>query len=504
MNRFAKLSRAFPFVSALSRAFPKSEVYLVGGAVRDILLGREVTDYDFVVRGVAARELARFLGKLGRVDLVGRVFGVLKFVPKKMKVELEPFDIALPRTETSTGDGGYRDFVVRSDPRLRIEDDLARRDFTINAMAFQLPSFPASQRSADRLVDPFGGLQDLRKKTIRAVGKPAERFREDYSRMLRGLRFAMQLGFGIEEKTWKALVSLMPRINDEHETPKGPERVVPYETIARELLKALVADPAKTIELWHDSRALKTLMPELLKMRGCPQPPNYHSEGDVWTHMIMALKVLRSPQFRREFGKELPDAMTTLAVLFHDIGKPYTIQTPEKNGTDRIRFNEHDKIGAEVTEKIARRLHLSAPGEFGVDTEKLSWLIAHHLLAVHGNVVAMKASTLEKYFFNPNVPGETLFKLMFADGSATIAENGKPMLTDYRALRARCGALSKGAKRYTLPKPFLNGDEVMKLLKLKPGPEVGEALRALREEQLASRVHTKAQAKIFLKKSHAQ
>ena len=458
----------FSFVPPLRRKFPKSEVYLVGGAVRDILLGRaEIKDYDFVVRGVPAKELSRFLGTLGRVDFVGRVFGVFKFVPRKHKTEWEAFDIALPRTEQSTMEGGYRDFVVRFNPRLAIEDDLARRDFTVNAMAYRIAGsekrkVPTTSPDANRdrihnylnhgvgtksdLIDPFGGLEDVRKKVIRAVGKPAERFQEDYSRMLRGLRFAMQLGFGIEEKTWKALVSLMPRINDEHETPKGPERVVPYETIARELLKALVADPAKTIELWHDSRALKTLMPELLKMRGCPQPPNYHSEGDVWTHMIMALKVLRSPQFRREFGKELPDAMTTLAVLFHDIGKPYTIQTPEKNGTDRIRFNEHDKIGAEVTEKIARRLHLSAPGEFGVDTEKLSWLIAHHLLAVHGNVVAMKASTLEKYFFNPNVPGETLFKLMFADGSATIAENGKPMLTDYRALRARSRSDSATAK----------------------------------------------------------
>jgi poly(A) polymerase len=494
MKRFTKLSRTFPFLSPLSRTFPKAEVYLVGGAVRDILLGREVKDYDFVVRGVPARELARSLGKLGRVDLVGRVFGVLKFVPKKMKAGLEPFDIALPRTERSTGDGGYRDFVVRSDHRLPIEDDLARRDFTINALAFQL--------GTRELIDPFGGLPDLRKKIIRAVGKPAERFKEDYSRMLRALRFAVQIGFTIEEKTWKALASLMPRINDERETPKGMERVVPYETIAREFLKALVADPIKTIELWHDSRALKTLIPELLKMRGCPQPPNYHSEGDVWTHMMMALKVLRSPAFRKEFGKEMPDALTTLAVLFHDIGKPYTIQTPEKHGTDRIRFNEHDKIGAEVTEKIARRLHLSAPGEFNVDIPKLHWLIAHHLLAVHGNVKTMKASTIEKYFFNPAVPGETLWKLMFADGGATIAENGKAMLTDYRGLRARRNAIAHGAKRYTLPKPLLDGNEIMKLLKLKPGPEVGQALRALREEQLAGKIRGTTAARAFLKKLH--
>lgn len=495
IRRLAPLTRRFSFIAPMRRKFPKAEVYLVGGAVRDILLGRaEIKDYDFVVRGVPAKELTRFLGTLGRVDLVGRVFGVLKFIPKKMKAGLEPFDLALPRTERSTGDGGYRDFVVRSDHRLPIEDDLARRDFTINALAFQI--------GTRELIDPFGGLEDLRKKTIRAVGKPAERFQEDYSRMLRGLRFAVQLGFTIEEKTWKALTRLMPRVNDERETPKGPERVVPYETIAREFIKALVANPVQTIELWHDSRALKTLIPELLKMRGCPQPPNYHSEGDVWTHTMLALKLLRSPRFRKEFGKEPPDAVTTLAVLFHDIGKPYTIQTPEKNGTDRIRFNEHDKVGADVTEKIARRLHLSAPGEFDVDIQKLHWLIAHHLLAVHGNVKTMKASTIEKYFFNPAVPGETLWKLMFADGGATIAENGKAMLTDYRGLRARARAIAHGAKRYTLPKPFLNGNEVMKLLKLKPGPGVGEILRALREEQLAGRVSTKAQAKTFLTKSH--
>jgi tRNA nucleotidyltransferase/poly(A) polymerase len=301
-------------VSAFHAAFPKGELYLVGGTVRDALLGRDDNkDWDLVVRLVKPDALEKFLKKLGRVDLVGKRFGVWKFLPEVQPrgetasdPEVEPrertaIDIALPRTEHSFNSGGYRDVSVDSDPELPIEKDLARRDFTVNAMALRLTPKPA-------LIDPFDGQKDLRAKIIRTVGEPGERFREDYSRMLRGLRFACQLGFNIEPHTMGAIRVFMPHVNDYQHTPLGNMRVVATEIIARELTKALVNDPVRAYDLWFESGATETLMPELLAMRGCKQPVNFHSEGDVWTHTRLALSKIGDDGFKKLFGRGKPPA----------------------------------------------------------------------------------------------------------------------------------------------------------------------------------------------------
>lgn len=484
---------AFPFLAALETHFPEGEIYLVGGAVRDLLLGRETKDFDFLVRGIPAEKLRDFLKLHGKVNWVGKNFGVYKFAPHGVVLE-EQIDIALPRTERAflKGGGGRRDFEVQSDAALPVEEDLRRRDFTVNAIAADLRK--------KSLVDPFGGGNDLIAGRLRAVGDPAQRFAEDSSRLLRALRFACQFQFRFEEKTWTALRAAIGALNAKRED--GTE-IVPREIIAKEFIKAIVSDPVRAFDLWDESSAFAELIPELLRMKGCPQPEIYHTEGDVWTHTRLALSVLASPVFQAEF-QEPYDAETALAVLFHDIGKPDTLQTPERDGVDRIRFNGHDLAGARLVRAIAARLKFSTftkGSRYHVNEEALAWLIEKHLILVQGEVDQMRAATIEKHFLNPQRPGHKLLQLIFCDGSATVPPSGSPQLVSYRRLRERItGMEAMAASRARIPSPLLSGEEVMALLGIPPGPEVGSVLALVREEQLSGRLTDREGAITFLKK----
>lgn len=480
----------FQFLRELRQEFPDAEAYVVGGIVRDVLLDREAKDYDFVIRGVPARDLEAFLSQRGAVNLVGRNFGVFKFVPTGWPGDAEPLDIALPRTEHAEGTGGYRDFDVQADPDLTVTEDLSRRDFTINAMAWDLRN--------GRLVDPFNGRQDLDSRRIRAVGNAAERFTEDRSRMLRALRFAAQLGFDIDPETMAAIREHMPKISEKRAARKVHERttliadeefVTPREVIARELIKSFVADPVRSLDLWDEAGAIRELIPELLAMKGCAQPGEYHAEGDVWTHTRLALGKLRSDGYRSEFGDERPSALTVLGILFHDIAKPPTQKTPERDGTDRIRFDGHDKLGGEMTRAIARRLTLAAPFPKGhphhVDPADLGWIIDRHLLLINDPAV-MRNATLERYFFTDDRLGQTLLRVTFCDGSAALPPDSDTAdLAHFRVLRERIRSLAALIEeRNRLPKPVINGKDIMTHFGLPPGPRIGELIESLREEQL--------------------
>ncbi len=504
----------FSWITKLFSAYPDAEIFLVGGAMRDAVIGHATKDYDFVVRGVQARHLQEFLGTVGIVNLVGRTFGVYKFIPddgyEEFKASgMETFDIALPRTEHAWGTGGYRDVEVQSDHELPIEKDLGRRDFTINAIAVKLKVSGVRCQVLDT-VDPFGGMTDIGKKTIRAVGDPKERFREDYTRMLRALRFACQLGFAIEPNTFAALQETMPRINDKRANPEQPvlsplaEFVAPREVISRELLRTFYADPVAAFDLYDQSGAFEMLIPELLKMKGCPQPEQFHAEGDVWTHTRLALQTLESQAYHDQFGDEKPNALLIMAILFHDIGKPPMLRTPEEHGVDRIRFDEHDTVGAEITRETARSLVLSImkEGPLHIDYDELYLLIKHHLILLHTMAEAFKASTVEKYFFNPKFPGEALLRLAFCDGSATIPkEGGIPSLQNLFDMMARIKRMEAAVReKRVFVKPLINGDEIMALLKIPSGPGIGEILRGLREEQLSARITSKDEAIEWLKK----
>lgn len=479
----------FVFVKKIFKEFPKSEVYLVGGMVRDLFLKRESIDYDFVVRNVRIEKLEKFLDKYGKVDLVGKRFGVLKFVSKKNK---ETLDIALPRTEHSINFSGNRqDFDVQSKFDLPIKDDLSRRDFTINALAVNL-------KTSD-VIDEFDGLQDLKNKIIRTVGNPRERFKEDYSRMLRAIRFACELDFKIEEKTWIALKKMIGSINKKND--QG-EFIVPREVIAKELLKTFFANPVMAFDMYDESGLFKKLMPELLKMKSCPQPKKWHTEGDVWQHTRLSLEKLNSVKLKRQFS-DFNTINLIIALLMHDIGKPITLQTPEKDGTDRIRFNGHDFLGGQLAQKICERLKLSSYKSTKIDlnVSYVFWLIKNHLLAMHNQPSDMKNSTLEKYFFSEDKPSRDLLKLILADSLATIPESGQSDLTNFKKLTDRIKQLEKfRINDKSLVKSILNGREIMEVLKIKSGKKVGDAIALLREEQLSEKIKTKKQAKIFLKK----
>lgn len=466
------------FLVRMREAFPSAEWFLVGGAVRDLALGRRGFDLDLVVRRVGLEELSRALAEHGDVNYVGRSFGVLKFRPRGLA---DVVDIAWPRTERAGMTGAYRDFSVQSDPELPIERDLARRDFAMNAMAWDL--------LGGALLDPFGGLADLDAKAVRAVGDPAVRFAEDHSRMLRGIRFACQLGFEVEAKTWDALVRRMPHLDDRRD---DGEPVVPRETVAKELVKAFAADPSRAAGLLRECGALFRIMPELAPLSSCPQTPEHHAEGDVWTHTALALAKLRGPEFAELFPGETADAETALAVLLHDVAKP---QTYELRG-GKATFYGHDERGSEVAAAIAERLRLASAG---IDPERLSWLVKHHLFPNLVDLDGVKRTTLARYFHKDRLAGRRLLHLACADAAASLRPGGG---VDLETLRALIGVLGEMDRREERAPSLLTGDDVMAMTGMGPGPAVGKLLDALKEAQLRGEVADVERARELIKDLH--
>ncbi len=480
----------FAFAKELGEAFPEACVYLVGGSVRDIVLDRPSKDYDFIVTGVGPAALEKFLGERGGVNLVGRSFGVFKFKPEESSTVI---DIALPRRDIAAGTGGYKDVETQSDPNMPVEEDLARRDFTFNAMAWDV--------RASRLIDPHEGLLDLLDKKVRAVGTASERFKEDYSRMLRGLRMAAAFGFDFDLETWEAIKKEMVHINDARPAAGKTERVVPHEVIGREFLKSLKADPVRTMDLWDESGAIGELMPELLKMKGCEQPKEYHSEGDVWVHTRLALLKLSSPEFKELFGDREPSVEVKLAVLLHDVGKPLSMQTPEKDGTARISFIGHDKAGAPVAATIAERMKFASVEGMNVSPARVKWLVEEHLFSHNVDPKEARATTLKKRFFNPNYDGTDLLMVAFADAAAAERPDGTGDTSRVKEYWQKIAEMREkfGVERRV--KPLLNGEEVMKILGIRPGPEVKKALELLIDAQAEGRIATREEAEEYLKKS---
>lgn len=493
------------FVDHLYQGFPKVKVYLVGGAIRDFLLKEEMTDLDFVVEGIGREELVKFLEREGDIkEVESRAFGVFIFKPKKGQSN---FDIALPRSDKWTGEG-YKDLEV--DTRVTIKEDLSRRDFTINSLALELKSFD--------LIDLFQGQEDLKRGLVKAVGKPEERFQEDPSRILRGIRIACQLGFEIDKKTLSAMKEKAKEIVEK--LPDGRKRVA-EELIAEEFLKSFDASTLRTIKLYNQTSVLKLLLPELEACKGVKQPKEFHSEGDVFEHNLLCLKKLEeiredpkkieNKEFRdsemldQDFSIELK-----LALLFHDIGKPATFTPPSKE-KPRISFNEHDDLGAEMTKKIIKRLKLTVfPKEsrLHVDREQVVWLVKKHMVLVGAEPKEMRLSTLEKYFFNPDNRGKKLITLSYCDISATLPSSGKP---DYELLEKFLKQIEEVKEQVKakqeeekLPPPLLDGHEIMKILKLKSGPKIGKIKDELRDRELAGELKSKAEAKEWLLAEHGK
>jgi putative nucleotidyltransferase with HDIG domain len=484
------------FLPRVFERFSESEWYLVGGAVRDLLIGgREINDYDFVVRNLELDELVAYLSEIGYVDLVGRDFGVIKFRPHGAE-RPEEVDIAWPRTERAGMSGGYRDVAVQADMQLPIEKDLDRRDFTINAIAWDV--------RRRRLIDPHHGISDIETRTIRAVGEAKERFQEDLTRILRAVRLAAQLGYGIEDRTWEAVKRLAPQINtekpgsrrnDRDEIEPTTEYVVPREAVAREFIKALRADAVRAVDLLEISGLLFWVIPELGAMGNCPQPESTHAEGNVWDHAKLSVAALFSENFRDFFGEEEPVIETVVAALLHDVGKP----SARRLDKGEVHWDGHSELGAQLTRSIARRLKLSSvPGGFNVD--RLVWLVQHHTLPNIFKPAEMKRGLLERFFLKDPVSGRALLHLAYADVMGRKKAGGQPVPDNLRATMAAIEDVRLNLAKSGAGGSLLSGQEVMQIGDLQAGPEVGQVLADLREAQLAGEITDQQQAQEFVKK----
>lgn len=426
------------------------EIYLVGGGVRDLLLGRIVHDCDFTTN--AHPEVIQTLIPDCFYDNVfGTVGTMIKFDDHEEKYEITTY-----RTEQGYTDKRHPDKV---DWGKSLEEDLQRREFTINAMAIgpithSSPSLPDSHPTSHshpnlELIDNFNGQKDLENKLIRAVGDPNERFGEDALRMMRAVRFASQLGFIIEPATFTAIQANANMLQH-----------ISWERIKDELFKILGSDfPSEGITLLLTSGLLANIMPELIKGYGLAQAK--HHIYDVWTHSLSSLKNCSSK-----------DPLVRLATLLHDVGKP---QTARGEGEARTFFN-HEVVGAELGQKIGRRLKFSKKEE-----EKLVTLIRWHQFSCDER---QTDSAIRRFIRNV----------------------GKENLTDMLALRVgdRLGGgaretswrLEKFKKRLeeVQIQPFsvtdlkINGRDVMEILGISPGPKVGEVLNMIFEEVVEKKI----------------
>ena len=483
-----------PFVQHFIKAFPKSNVYLVGGAVRDALMGIESSDIDFVIENLSDETLIALLESEGKVvDVFGRTFGVVKFKPHDSD---ETYDIALPRAEKYTP-GQRRKHAQVELENITIYDDLARRDFTINAMAIDLreylPKTPAklveeSDGIIKTVIDPYHGLEDLHDKTIRAVSNPIERFDEDPTRILRGIRFAVQFGFTIEPETLSAMRELGPQICAEYIAEDGCRlQRVSMEMIGQEFMKALDKNPRTTVELFDESEVLKLLVPEIAELKGVQQPPQFHSEGDVFVHTLLSLLNLSSQA----------NLATKLATLLHDIGKAKTFQSEKETG-DRIRFNNHAEIGAEMARSICRRFCLS-----NEITKEVIWLIENHINIFHSffhmRPEKQKAFVRNQYF-------DDLIVLAKADTLASIFPDGKPNLGVYPKVLEIAGQIK--AKDRNEPTQIINGREIIEILKDKNqafneaehGKYIGDLKKNINTLYDRGEIKTKVEALLYLRK----
>jgi tRNA nucleotidyltransferase (CCA-adding enzyme) len=424
--------------------------YIVGGAVRDALLGLPLKDFDVEVFGLAAADLERVLQGLGSVDAVGQAFTVYKL--SRLEGLDGSVDVSLPRRDSKTG-AGHRGITAQGDPTLPLAEAARRRDFTINAMMFDVTS--------GELLDPFGGRQHLDRRVLKAVDLAS--FGEDPLRALRAVRFAARLEFGVDEETAR-LCSEMPL------------RELPAERIFGEIEKLLIGArrPSLGFALLHDWGMLPAVAPELVPLEATPQDPQWHPEGDVWVHTLQALDQAAASIAALDRPRALA---VMLGVLCHDLGKPAT--TKHEDG--RIRSRGHDEAGVAPTARLLGRW-------------KVHTLAGYDLRA---QVVALVANHLK--------PGQLYDdRDKVGDGALRrLARKCEPRLL-YAVARADCLGRSPGhfqplamdwfLERVTgldvaerPPEPLLKGRDVL-ALGVAPGPEVGRIVRAVYEKQLDGEV----------------
>jgi poly(A) polymerase len=423
--------------------------YFAGGCVRDLLLG--VAPHDFDVATSAPPELVTTA--FSHTESVGAHFGVVLVVSHAAS-ERVATEVATFRHDGAYSDGRRPDAVQFSlDPR----EDVLRRDFTINGLLLNASAYEAGDRLEDCVIDYVGGRGDLAARLVRAIGEPAVRFSEDKLRMLRAVRFAARLDFVIERRTMDAVQAQAATIS-----------VVSAERVRDELTKILTEGRARRgLELLNESGLLAQLLPEVKRMQGEKQPPQYHPEGDVWIHTLMLLATLPA------------GASATLAwgMLLHDVGKPatFTPSDPAKPG-DRIRFNGHVDVGVAVARAILARLRFS-----NGECEQILSLVKHHMQ--FGDVMQMKQSTLKRFLRLPKF--DEHLALHHAD---CMSSHGK--LEMYRFAKQHFEELGEEQIR---PRLLVTGQDLI-AVGYKPGPQFRLMLEAAEDAQLEGTVATRDEA----------
>ncbi|OLE65156.1 MAG: hypothetical protein AUG03_06160 [Acidobacteria bacterium 13_1_20CM_2_68_14] len=439
------------------------QAFLVGGWVRDLEMLRlqgvpgmpAAEEFDLEVYGLPTDRLAFVLGRYGEVRLVGQSFAVYKLVPRQPEhaggAAVPAIDISLPRRDTKVAPG-HRGFEVQGDPNLSQKDATRRRDFTVNAMMYD--------PLAGRTIDHWSGLDDLRSRVLRAVDPST--FVEDSLRVLRAVQLAARLEFSIDPAT----VDLCRRIDLSD---------LPAERIWGEFEKLLLKARRPSIGLeWADRLGVVgSLFPELQALKGCPQEKEWHPEGDVWTHTLMAID--RAKAEIDGLPKEKALAVM-LAVICHDFGKPATTAVVD----GRIRSYEHEEAGIPPTRAFLDRLNVRTLHGYDL-REQVVQLVAHHLTPSH-------------YFKNRENVGDGAFR--------RLARKLEPDLL-YRVSRADClgrtGDFSTEAQEWFIgkvralsvesrpPRPILMGRHLLEM-GLKPGPIIGRVTKAVYEKQLDGQV----------------
>jgi putative nucleotidyltransferase with HDIG domain len=404
--------------------------YLVGGCVRDLLLGRVPKDFD-VATSAVPDELLRLFPHAGRV---GAHFGVVLVHEGEAQVEVATF-----RSDLDYADGRHPGGVrFETDPR----QDVLRRDFTINAL-LQDPA-------TGEVLDFTGGRADLEAGIVRAIGDPERRFREDHLRLLRAVRFAARLGSKIEPVTFDAIRRLAPLI-----------QIVSTERVRDEIARILTEGSARRgFELLHETGLLHEVLPEIERMQGVEQPPEYHPEGDVWTHTLIMLDRMREPSIELALG-----------VLLHDVGKPATFRVAE-----RIRFDGHVEKGVEIAHRLLVRLRF--PNQV---IDAVEALIANHMK--FADAPRMRESTLKRFMRMPDF--ESHLELHRLD---CLSSHGA--LDNYRFVRRTQAEVPPEQLR---PVPLITGKDLIRE-GFRPGPRFGNVLHEVETAQLEGRISTHDEA----------
>lgn len=416
------------------------EALLAGGCVRDFLLGKEPKDYDVATSATPQQVIALFPGAL----TVGAHFGVVIVKQNHHQIEVATF-----RTDGSYKDGRRPESVTFA----TAEEDAQRRDFTVNGL-FRDPI-------GNRIIDYVGGQQDLKAKLLRAIGDPHQRFAEDRLRLLRAVRFATVLGFEIDAATWKAVCAHADAIT-----------TVSAERIRDELIKIFLhPNRLRGFDLLVESGLMQQVLPEILTLQGVEQPPQWHPEGDVFIHTRLMLSLL----------PEQVSQPLVLSVLLHDIAKPATFTVDD---TGRIRFNGHDKLGAEMAGDILRRL------KFPNDVIEPTQVAVENHMAFK-DVKKMRNSTLKRMMARPTWEDELALHRVDCLGS-----NG--LLDNYEFMKVKAEEFSQAP---LIPPTLINGRDLIEL-GWQPGKQLGTILTAVQNAQLEGLITTREEALEWVRNHH--